>query len=510
MTILLLLGFWLAQQMPAGPHHTVTGTVVNGATGEPVNHALVRLWGAGSGTFLTGSDGRFEMPDVPEGTLLYSATKPGFSENFPSSGRRMQSSIKVGAGDNDIRITLQPSARIVGRVSDGDGEPIEQLSVQAMFEGVTNGRKQWVTRGSAETDDDGTYRIDDLQPGRYILFSSGRAVPESQQVIAPAYYPDGSDIATAQEIDLQPGQEFTADFKVRPQNGFRVSGTIAANTPTLGVGVNLETQDGRFIGVPVRVDLKKGTFRADAVPKGNWLLLANANDGRGGTSQARQEVAVDGSPIDNLRIVLHPMVRIPVTVNHAATDQQRGGGNFVLTSTDPAEQVSYWAASRDANSGPAFDNVQPGKYSLDVQNTFGECIESAWAGGIDLLRNNLVVGADTQPDPIVINMTTQCGSLRAERADGDKQTATLLVVPASGVAPPKLVPVFPNSALRLTPGNMGLTLPPGSYRVYAFTDVSNLEYTNPEVMRTYPSQEIELSAGQTLDLSVTPSDPKLK
>jgi hypothetical protein len=39
----------------------------------------------------------------------------------------------------------------------------------------------------------------------------------------------------------------------------------------------------------------------------------------------------------------------------------------------------------------------------------------------------------------------------------------------------------------------GLT--PGDYTVYAFTDISGLEYTNPEALREFSGQKITLGPG---------------
>ncbi len=36
----------------------------------------------------------------------------------------------------------------------------------------------------------------------------------------------------------------------------------------------------------------------------------------------------------------------------------------------------------------------------------------------------------------------------------------------------------------------------GEYTIYAFDDISDLEYANPEVMRKYKSQTVQVHAGE--------------
>jgi hypothetical protein len=53
-----------------------------------------------------------------------------------------------------------------------------------------------------------------------------------------------------------------------------------------------------------------------------------------------------------------------------------------------------------------------------------------------------------------------------------------------------------------------VTLSPGVYHVYAFTSIDELEYANPEVMRDFPSQEVELAPNQSLELTLKPVERK--
>ena len=63
------------QQQPQGPVHTVTGTVTNALTNEPIRRALVQMQGMHPASALTGSDGRFQFENVPEDEYFYALTE---------------------------------------------------------------------------------------------------------------------------------------------------------------------------------------------------------------------------------------------------------------------------------------------------------------------------------------------------------------------------------------------------------------------------------------------------
>ncbi len=66
-----------------GGKGSIYGTVTDFATGEPVRNANVQLLMSGNATLhasITGSDGHYEIPDVPCGTYSIKVTKVGYSD----------------------------------------------------------------------------------------------------------------------------------------------------------------------------------------------------------------------------------------------------------------------------------------------------------------------------------------------------------------------------------------------------------------------------------------------
>ena len=67
-----------APQAPATGQYSLRGIVVNGATGEPVPRALVRLNMTAPKMALSGPDGRFQFDDLPPSGAIVHAQRARF------------------------------------------------------------------------------------------------------------------------------------------------------------------------------------------------------------------------------------------------------------------------------------------------------------------------------------------------------------------------------------------------------------------------------------------------
>jgi hypothetical protein len=314
-------------------------------------------------------------------------------------------------------------------------------------------------------------------------------------------------------IDVQAGQEFQADFRLRLQRGYRVSGTITGLPAGLPVSLWLMNRYGQQIHGSIGVDAKSGRWQAGVLPPGDWTMGAQANDAQGRRYSARQEIAVGESDLNNVEIAMHPSISIPVTINHSAGVKGNAYVNATLFPTGEWNQRTFSLAIQGAtppegrvflapgtvgpatngatqNSGEnplAFENIEEGKYRLDVFPNPPECLDSAWYGNVDLSRSDLVVnGAGGQR--ITINMRNDCSTLGI-KLDGAGFT---IVVSDDNLMSPRVLQNFRGNLL----------LSPGKYRVYALTDINDLEYANPEALRDYPAEEVELDPNQKLELSL--------
>jgi carboxypeptidase family protein len=518
------------------PRHTITGTVTNAVTGEPVRRALVQMNGAASGAVLTSSDGRFQFADVPEGPAVFSLQKPGFSDTRFTPGSPWAAPnavVTVGSGKNDFHLALLPNSKIIGHIIDADGEPLANVQVQILLEQIWRGRRQWQARNSASTDEDGSYRVEDLTAGRYVVFAMGGAVPQQssngpREVIAPRYYPAAPDLASAQPVDLRAGQEFRADFRLRAERGYRLTAQVSGAPAGQGVGFSMQNADGQnFWSEGMQYDPAHGQLIVPALPPGLWTLFLNANDTQGHGYQTRQEIAVGHTDLD-LQIPLRPAASIPVTVNHPATQAvdteqpqlvqmingqkvMNPGISVNLISTDASSMQSVGLQMQGDPPVLGFNDVPPGKYKLDVQAFGNECVESAWYGSVDLTRDYVVIDTNGGTQPLTINLRADCATLTAKLSPEERShSGFVLIVPGSSVGEPKILQVQQTSPPSVFTGfaYQSLTLSPGSYQVFALTSVEGLEYSNPEALRNYPSQSVNLGPGQKTELTVELTERK--
>jgi len=506
------------------PVRTVTGTVTNAVSGVPIRHALVQASGILPAAVLTGPDGRFRFDNIPEGQLLISVQKPGFfdARSIPGvSQRQADPFVMVGSGKNDFRIALSPAARIVGRVTDADGEAAENISVQVLREQIVQGRKLLATQSGTTTDDDGSYRIEGLIPGRYKVFANGHLLPASSwnappEVSVPAYYPDSRDLASAQQIELAAAEEYHADFHLHSERGFRVVAAVGGlpNPPNVGFSLENASGQGVMFGA-MSFDQSKSQFVAQAVPSGTWTLVFSANDGRANSYEGRNEIMVDDADVTDLQFTMHPLASIPVKVNHAVNKGQletEGADtalNASLNSVEPSRYSTYGLQVQGSPPLATFSNVAAGKYKLNAQSFGSECLESARYGNVDLTRDYLIVGSIVDPQTLTINLRGDCATLNVKLQPGEQpRIGLVLIVGSSLAAEPETMPLQAPTPAQPANGSMSLTLSPGSYQVYAFSSVDGLEYANPEALRGYPSQTVNLEPGQKAEITLELIEPK--
>src|SRR5512147_1073019 len=134
--------------------YTLSGTVVNSVTGEPIRRVLVTLFYTQQLSAMTDSSGHFEFEDLPRMRTTVSAQKPGFFSEQELSGGRQPSQFAVGPDAPAAVIKLVPEAIISGRILDPDGLPIRGLIVRALTQKVVQGRKEWQQGMTARTDAD--------------------------------------------------------------------------------------------------------------------------------------------------------------------------------------------------------------------------------------------------------------------------------------------------------------------------------------------------------------------
>ena len=255
----ILAGITLAQT-PANDSSaalTVQGRVVQDPGGQPIRKADIQLQmrnqPSESHTATTDAEGKFQIEDVRPGSYRVILGHPGFVQ--PRGRRATTLSLTAPADARGLMLHMQVAATIYGKIVDGDGDPMPNVSVQAI--GAGGGPAAAVaTQGNGLTNDLGEYRIANLRAGKYTVTAEpfGHPMikaPEEQKGsaqthlgFARTYYPGTLDKTQAVPVDVQPGQELPLTFTPLTSPRFFIRGTIVKPRGAKLAELMLRSRDG--------------------------------------------------------------------------------------------------------------------------------------------------------------------------------------------------------------------------------------------------------------------------
>lgn len=491
------------------PTYSVDGMVVNSVTGEPVRAALVQMQGQARRSVLTGSDGRFHFEGVPESQLTLMGRKPGFfSEQELSQGVIRNQTVQAGPNTPPVVVKLVPEGVIYGRVTDSDGEPIENLPVKLIHAAIVNGQRSWQVRRPAQTNDEGEFRLFGLPPGTYYLqtgpsLKATRPAGENSQTEPQGYpatfYGGGSKLDSAAAIMIGAGRQVRADVSLKAEVFYQVRGTIVGAPRGAPVNVQFLGPDGEALSSEIRTDPEAGTFVA-SVPPGAYVIKAHTQGRDGPPGFASRLVNVNGE-VAGVNLVIGPTATIPVGVRLEPTRssypdsyaQDRQPVQIVLVSRGGLLGNQSRAASAEGSPGNrslAIRDLEPGTYTARIRANGAWYVESARCGETNLFTGNLTVQSGGLRQPIEIVLRDDAATLNGTvSVDGHPAQGMVLLIPEFNPLGAVTVSVDPTGHFQRG------ELPPGKYRAFAFNRVDDLEYTSPEAMRDFSSgaQSVRLS-----------------
>lgn len=302
------------------PGVAVEGQVVD-PEGRPVSGAEVSVSEAGSSMravlrqhvdppppILTGPDGFFRIEDRRPGeTLNLGAYRAGYAAaGVPG--------VQVPS-DKPVRIVLQPTSAVEGRVVDPDGRPIAGATVFAFAsDPMRMGRFRFdgpSGPGPATSDEDGLFRVEGVEPGTIEV----RAAAAGYQA------------AQIKNLEARPGQDLKG-VEVVLSPGAVVEGRVLSPSgrPVAGARVavaELESRGGQFNPSGAISD-GEGRYRMDGIAPGPRAVEAEHPDYRralreldvrlgentldltleGGSEVRGRVVDEGGAPVANARVSL--------------------------------------------------------------------------------------------------------------------------------------------------------------------------------------------------------------
>jgi hypothetical protein len=303
-------GLWAQSPPPSG---VISGRVVirGESPAAPIRRARVTLDG-GAGQRVTDTDtgGRYRFAGLPPGAYRVSAAKSGFVTLFAGTGRAFVTPppITLEAGEaRTVDLALPRGAALEGRVTDADGDPIENVIVGVSRLVPTARGLRQVSLAEDWTDDLGRYRIHSLPAGAFLIqtgtsgtLSAGMAspFPSGPEAGARTYYPGTTNLSEAQIVRVAPGEERPGlDFSVRYArlSSFIVRVVDATGRAPTSVGCRLHV-----MGSPAYQDgvtfPNQPRCAFNQIPPGEYWAIARSgvtSSGQVGYAASRLQVAGD-------------------------------------------------------------------------------------------------------------------------------------------------------------------------------------------------------------------------
>jgi hypothetical protein len=504
------------------------GRVINSATGEPVGRALVEVPASGQKAQFTGADGAFVFTGLPPGNYWPSATKPGFFDDAELE-RPARTPLLSSGQSEPITLKLIPEATIFGEVKDENGVPLEGVAVRAQQWRVPNGEKELVPVGNARTDDQGSFRLAELRPGRYYLsFPSTNnggwsttyrltSKKQEEEGYGAQFYPGVPDLESARVIEIQAGAQVHIAQTLSRQRLFQVSGVLRGADPANGFSLTLTDSAGDVVQKGVRLDPKTGQFQISGVPRGAYLLQATANrrtrlrNTPGGLLAVADEDLPPltatvplrlASDVSGLVVVLGSGISVDVHVRDEVSDI--GGPNGVhpvslqMSPQGFPRSPSWITVPRlpeDRRTPTRFEGLAPGVYSVSATPHGPWYIASMRCGSADLLRDDLTLTTGAPP-PIEVVLRDDGAQMAVKVVkNGQPVTAGVLLFSPDY---PRRSQFFGRTSL-LPVGNLA----PGRYYAIALRGAENLEFRNPAVMERYLAHATEVILGPRGKVAIT-------
>ncbi|HXJ38731.1 MAG TPA: carboxypeptidase regulatory-like domain-containing protein [Bryobacteraceae bacterium] len=482
---------------------TLDGTVVNSISGEPVPRARVLLLSPlGQNSMTSDSGGRFRFANASCGRVQFMASRTGYLQNNPGGpmpgGPGPVVNLESGGSAHDVRLPLTPQAVVTGTVTDDQGDPVMNAQVSVMASRIVQGKRGFQQIAAGTTNDLGEYRIPGLAAGKTIVCA--QVNPGTMPVDSGALttdqrcYPGPIDGGLASTLDLLPGRDVRVNIALPQVASVHVRGVITGLPKTRGVGVSL-VRRGATGNPPARPAAMNpdGRFDIRGVTPGSYLLTTDYWEANKRYT-ARVPVDVGGADVENVSVVLAEAFTVSGIVRIESTKQTEpprpAQMGISLRSSEPMAGGGRLQWSPDGTSFSLLD-MTPGTYRLEsFVGAGGLYIKRAMLNGRDLSREEMQINQQTGPIELVLSDDGGKIEGNVESHDG-KPLTTWVMLYEDGRAPRNL---RSDDA-----GHFALqNIAPGTYNVYAWDDISRVEYGNPDWMRRNATGEkVTVQPGQT-------------
>lgn len=475
LSVSMMSSCW-AQQEDSETLAAVKGVVVNSVTGVPVSKAKVYLstsskGGPGPSSLSTDSNGQgeFEFTSIAPATYSLWAHRRGYIEGFGK-----QQTLKVAPAERvtGFKVLIKPQSVLAGRITDFDGEPLQNVLVAAMKRGRKDGHPQLIPVRSILTNDLGEFRIAELPAGRYyVMANNTREVfvvsgnkDTSEKITYPnAYYPGVRDSSSAALIDLATGEvRQGVDFGIAKVPARRITGTIRLARSRMTLTIRRAAPSDTFDWPEPRFTDYDGSFEFRAVPD-SYIIYGSSEAG-----YIRAPLEVGDRDIDGLELTVQPYLMLAGTLRWDGAPPSEARKLRV----DLQSLVLQTSQSSAASSEPfQITHLVPGKMRIGVSGLGADDYVKTIRYGNRIVDGEtidlLATGAELE---IVLRRGAGLVEGIVENEGGPAVRASVLLIPATNHGAQSLY-------RQATTGSNGhfefRGLAPGEYDLYAFDSIDD-------------------------------------
>ena len=462
---------------PAGPPVTVTGSVLNAATGQPLSRALVELPGTPGLGILTDGEGRFEIPDVPSGDQTFSVTKPGFraAQNEEDEYGYLPHTVRVAAGMPELSFLLAPKSAIYGHISLSTGVPALGIGLSLLRQSIDHGRAAWQAPDDHLTTPDGDFRFSSLRDGTYLIvtqpeFENDDAdkppcsadAPDEMPGFAPEFTNGTRDLATAPRIVLEKGHNVGLNLWLQETKFHLMQAHLLHAPAAKDWTFSHALLDPAGQEVPYALSEGKDHSLCAYLPDGSYTLAVAAESNKeeqtpprpstrarllpSGNTQSDDligvlDFSVDGAAVKTLRVPLahavkttvhlsyQPAPPAPVTAGPPRRDDEDDGEREEASAPDfdllqlSGTRANSFGQNSDSTvsatqvdvSTYELDPATPGSYRIHASASGNHlCVGVVTAAGQDLAQAPWIAGPSGAGTPIDVVLRTDCAKLTVQ------------------------------------------------------------------------------------------------
>ncbi len=430
--------------IPSGAqYYRVTGRVIDDLTGAPIPGAAIQLSSVCAAAGSSGrreedhivehavadKDGGFFFDHVPAMGVNIDATKDGYGPLwvYRRAANDTIGGYVIGPDTGSITVRLAPTASISGIVRNEKGDPLANAWVMLQSYRPWAGWRTLQNGDVIQTAADGSYSFGPLTPGGYYVTTSAwlrkygppdRDSEGNAIGYVPQRYPVPAEGDDDPPLSLTEGQHMQIDFQLHRSVLHHVAGSFVGGSEGVNI-VDVVDAGGSSAYLMSEPGLSR---RFEAwLPAGRFRFEANFT-GTDGSFAGSLPFQVADADISGLVMPLgrSSEVEIPIEIRSAATPKRdacpwlssdAGCGFWYLQTVQLSPDGSFSAGPQSSQTG-VFQRggtyraesvtVRPGTYLLALQAMGNVYAQSMSNGGVDLLRNPLVVNPGDQPAPVRI------------------------------------------------------------------------------------------------------------